>query len=113
MILTVSCLITGKGKHSQSSTKAWCVQIPMLHEVVNPLSTNPIKWSNTLKQFVSKLQTNCLSLFDHFVELVLKGLRVYGVPSVGKFKKPFLNFELGDCQTEYINSTIRIPFSLT
>ena len=31
----------------------------------NPLSANPTKWSNTLKQFVGKLSTNCLSVFDH------------------------------------------------
>ena len=31
---------------------------------INPLSANPIKWSNTLKQFV----------FDHFVGLPFKGL---------------------------------------
>ena len=43
--------------------------------VLNPLSTNITKWSNTLKQFVVKLSTNCLSVFDHFVGLVLKGLR--------------------------------------
>ena len=30
---------------------------------LNPLSANPTKWSN------------CLSVFDHFVGLVLKGLR--------------------------------------
>ena len=41
---------------------------------LNPLSANPKKWSNTLKQFVDRLQTNCLSVFDHFVALVLKGL---------------------------------------
>ena len=40
----------------------------------NPLSANPTKWSNTLKQFVGKLPTNCLSVFDHFVKLALKGL---------------------------------------
>ena len=40
----------------------------------NPLSANPTKWSNTLKQFVGNLPTNCLSVFDHFVELALKGL---------------------------------------
>ena len=42
---------------------------------VNPLSPNPTKWSNTLKQFVGNLRTNCLSVFDHFVKLALKGLR--------------------------------------
>ena len=41
---------------------------------VKPLSANPSKWSNTLKQFVGNLPTNCLSVFDHFVGLVLKAL---------------------------------------
>ena len=41
---------------------------------VNPLSAKFIKWSNTLKQFVGKLPTNCLSVFDHFSGLALKGL---------------------------------------
>ena len=44
--------------------------------VLNPLSANPTKWSNILKQFVGKLPTNCLSVFDHFLKLALKGLRV-------------------------------------
>ena len=39
----------------------------------NLLSANPTKWSNTLKQFVGKLPTNCVSVFDHFVGLALKG----------------------------------------
>ena len=39
----------------------------------NPLSTNPAKWSNTLKQFVGQ-PTNCLIVFDHFVGLALKRL---------------------------------------
>ena len=43
---------------------------------VNPLSANPRKWPNTLKQFVGELSTNCLSVFDHFVKLALKGLRL-------------------------------------
>ena len=33
----------------------------------NPLSANPTKWLNTLKQFVG-------SVFDHFVGLTVKGL---------------------------------------
>ena len=41
---------------------------------INPLSANPTQWSNTLKQFVGNLPTNCLSVFDHFVKLALKGL---------------------------------------
>ena len=42
---------------------------------INPLSDNFTKWSNTLKQFVCNLATNCLSVFDHFVGLALKGLK--------------------------------------
>ena len=42
----------------------------------NPLSANITKWSNTLQQFVGKLPTNCLSAFDHFVGLALKGLTI-------------------------------------
>ena len=39
----------------------------------NPLSANPTKWWNTRKQFVGKLPTNCLSVFDHFMGLALEG----------------------------------------
>ena len=42
---------------------------------VKPLSANPEKWSNTLKQLVGNLPTNCLSVFDHFMNLALKGLK--------------------------------------
>ena len=45
-----------------------------MHSIVqsslHPLSVNPTKWSNTLKQFVGKLPTNCLSVFDHYLGLV-------------------------------------------
>ena len=41
---------------------------------INPLSANPEKWSNTLKQIVGNLPTICLSVFDHFMNLALKGL---------------------------------------
>ena len=40
----------------------------------NPISANPTKWSNTLKQFVGNMPTNCLSVFDHFVGMARKGL---------------------------------------
>ena len=43
-------------------------------EEINSLSTNSAKWSHTLKKFVGNLATNCLSVFDHFVGLALKGL---------------------------------------
>ena len=46
-----------------------------IFQTFNPLSANPEKWSNTLKQFVGSLPTNCLSVFDHFISLALKGLR--------------------------------------
>ena len=40
---------------------------------LNHLSANPTKWSNT--QTIRRQQpTNCLSVFDHFVGLALKGL---------------------------------------
>ena len=42
----------------------------------NPLRANFTKWSNTLKQFFGKLPTNCLSVFDHFVGLTLKGVNI-------------------------------------
>ena len=41
----------------------------------NPLNADSTKWSNTLKQFVGNLPTNCFSVFDRFVGLALKGLR--------------------------------------
>ena len=43
---------------------------------VNPLNANPEKWSNTLKQIVGNLPTICLSVFDHFMNLALKGLKI-------------------------------------
>ena len=48
--------------------------------IFNPLNTNPTKWSNTLKQFVGKLPTNWLSVFDHFVKLALKALSFSACP---------------------------------
>ena len=42
---------------------------------LNPLCANLTKGSNTLKQFVGNLATNCLSKFDHFVKLALERLK--------------------------------------
>ena len=53
-------------------------------KTLNPLSANPEKWSNTLKQFVGNLPTNCLSVFDHFMNLVLKGLNCICIIVSGK-----------------------------
>ena len=56
--------------------------LPSLLNHVNPLSANATEWPNTLKQFVDKLPTNCLSVFDHFAGLVLKGLITHSMPLV-------------------------------
>ena len=42
---------------------------------INPFNANSTKLSNTLKQFVSNLPTNRLSVFGHFAGLALKGLK--------------------------------------
>ena len=44
--------------------------------LLNLISANPAKWSNKLKQFVGNLPANCLSVFNHFVKLALKGLKI-------------------------------------
>ena len=41
-----------------------------------PLSANPPKWPKTQKTTRQQKPTNCLSVFDHFVGLVLKGLLI-------------------------------------
>ena len=52
---------------------------------LNPLSAKFIKWSNTLIQIVGKLPTICLSVFDHFSGLALKGLSVVLKKGVATF----------------------------
>ena len=47
----------------------------VLEENLNPLSANPTKWSNTLKQFIGIFPTNFLSVFDHFVGLAIEKLK--------------------------------------
>ena len=42
----------------------------------SPLRVSPQKWSNTLKQFVGNLLTNCFSVFEHSLELTFKGLSI-------------------------------------
>ena len=51
--------------------------LPSAISSVNPLSANPKKWSNKLKQFIGKLSMNCLSVFGNFVGLTLKELNYY------------------------------------
>ena len=61
-------LLRGKQKWTQGKVNK------ARDETINPLSVKFIKWSNTLKQIVGKLLTICLSVFDHFSGLALKGL---------------------------------------
>ena len=61
--------------------------------LLNALSANITKWSNTLKQFVGKLPTNCLSVYDHFVGLALKGLKLSAEKMVLIFFAIWLNDE--------------------
>ena len=49
---------------------------PRKYILINSLNANFTKWSNTRKQFVGKLPTFCLSVFDHFVGFALKGLKL-------------------------------------
>ena len=68
--------------------------------MLNPLITNSTKWSNTLKQFVGNLPTNCLSVFDHFVKLAFKrlnmflllNLSIHPINSDSKFKIFYYSF---------------------
>ena len=59
-------------KHSQfnlgfSVTKCFKIIICNFAYFIDPLNVNFTKWSNTFKQFVGNLPTNCLSVFDYFV----------------------------------------------
>ena len=60
---------------SLSDFKRNRISFALLSPCFNPLSANFTKWSNTVKQFVDKLSANCLSVFDYFVGLALKGLK--------------------------------------
>ena len=54
--------------------------LELLTRFINPLSSNPTKWSNTLKQFVP---TYCLSVSKHFSGLAFQGLTFYFIFSYG------------------------------
>ena len=64
----------GETSQNPAKIKSKCSEI-LEFWVTNPLSANPTKWSNTLKQYIGKFPTNCLSVSDQFVKLVLSGLR--------------------------------------
>ena len=65
IIMTIKCTI-----HSISSFLSLLIFL-----FFNPLSANPTKSSDTLKQFVGNLPRNRLSVFGHFMVLALKRLR--------------------------------------
>ena len=54
----------------------WTITIPNRSFKFNPLCANPTKCSNTLKQFVVYLPTDCLNVFDHFVGLAPIALEI-------------------------------------
>ena len=70
------------------SIKSWAEEImegKLFYLNLNPFGANFTKSSNTLRQLVGNLPTNCLSVFDHFVGLVLKRLITLAVNSVFMF----------------------------
>ena len=83
ILLVVSPIIFAKNIVSLQWNKIFLLNFTVLFESVNkpqvdsfkniqlnPLSANLTKWSNTLKQY-------CLSVFDHFVILAVKGLIIF------------------------------------
>ena len=73
LLIVKSLLYEAVGLHTNDACPLIVVRINTLC-LFNPLTTNFPKWSNTLKQFVGNLPTNCFSVFDRFVGLALKGL---------------------------------------
>ena len=59
---------------SLTTTKFNVKRVVELQKNLTLLEPNPTKRLNTLKEFVGDLPTNCLSVFNHFVGLALKGL---------------------------------------
>ena len=76
-----------------------------LANVDGPLSANPTKWSNTLTQFVGNLPSNCLSVFDHFVGLALKGLTHL---SLVPHAKQWIGFYKCNSRLKCVNLTLSI-----
>ena len=63
-------------QRTQKENSCSVTLVGSLDRSIKTLSANPTKLSNTLKQFVGKFPTNCVSVFDHFVGLALKGLNL-------------------------------------
>ena len=70
------------------------------------LSDNFTKWSNTLKQFVGKLPTNFLGVFDYLVGLALKGLMQHKE----EFKRDTENYKLISGSFTHAGSTRKCKF---
>ena len=70
-----SCIQTEMSFLEKHSRFRGVSEVSQVQFILRPLSANPTKWLNTLKQFVVNLPTNYLSVFDHFVKLALKGLK--------------------------------------
>ena len=75
----------------------------MFFHLLNPLSANPTKCSNILKQFVGKLPTSCLSVFDSFIGLALKGLKLSKISITELFckKKVTAGFKLAIRESQF------------
>ena len=71
-----SCYNTNRRPSFLNTRSSFPNSRPRFWFSLNFLSAKFIKWSKTLKQFVGKLLTNRLSVFDHFVGLTLKRLRL-------------------------------------
>ena len=77
-------LLKSYGVNTASANTARFLKHTWSFSNIIPLRADPTKWSNTIKQLVGKLPTNCLSVFDHSVGLVPKGLciKVLNLPVV-------------------------------
>ena len=77
----------------------------------NRSKRQPHKQSNRLKQFVSNLPTNCLTVFDHFVGLALKGLtkqmmKYYVKPGhcIPSIRRSYIGTSLQCCYHAFLSS---------
>ena len=89
----------------------WWIRWKRFEVYVNPLSANPTKWSNILTLFVGKLPTICVSVFDHFVKLALKGLTYakHTFPSIVTGEIFKINHQL-NCDDKCVKRKIHNPF---
>ena len=74
--MTLYLLIITKGKYNFLDLKTNAKKKNI--KQIKPLSANPTKWSNTLKQFI---------VFDHFVGLALKGFTHEWLDDIGTILK--------------------------